>query len=234
MPIRFDNDKGMPEFLLRVSAQDILELGVNSCLSGRPYAEAEHAGAHCSQEHQITEIPVASYQDAILCMRHAQDLFVSGLAKADLTRQDNIVPQVAQEPSCKRIYIPGPEGVSCRNRCKVDILSSHQGDGVLDTGLDILDRKIRVVVSDDCIKRQPFVDQLEHPLHCDPCTGNTGFSEMNRWIDHNSRLPVLHRQPPSLINVLSSDDRHLKVWPDLPAELQPIRMSLALAGSQRL
>jgi len=71
----------------------------------------------------------------------------------------------------------------------MNIFQRYDFNGVLQTGLDIFDRQIRIVVPDDIRKGDAILHQLQHGLNRDARTGHTGFSEMNIWLDSD---PFMH------------------------------------------
>lgn len=68
----------------------------------------------------------------------------------------------------------------------MNVFSGHERDGVLDTGADILNRDIGVVISNDLVKSQSLIEQFKDALHGDACASDAGFAEMDLGVDDDS------------------------------------------------
>ena len=72
----------------------------------------------------------------------------------------------------------------------MDILNRNDIHGVLNTGLDVVNGQIRVVVVNDGAKGDAIPDQFQHILDRYPSAGDTGFPEMNPGTHLDSVLHI--------------------------------------------
>jgi hypothetical protein len=64
-------------------------------------------------------------------------------------------------------------------------------DDIPDTGFDVFNGQLGVVVLNDLIERDAFFYQLQYVLHWNPGPCHTRFPEMDLWVYHNS----FHHKP---------------------------------------
>lgn len=67
----------------------------------------------------------------------------------------------------------------------MDLFSCDQGDGVLNTRLNILNGQGRVVTSDDLLEGKSLVQELEDVLYCDARARYAGLAEMDVGVDND-------------------------------------------------
>ena len=77
-------------------------------------------------------------------------------------------------------------------RSEVNILGCYKRDGVLNARANVFGAQSRIVVSNDFIKGETFVEQLENSLHRYARACYTGLPGMYPGIDHN---PLDHMLP---------------------------------------
>lgn len=57
----------------------------------------------------------------------------------------------------------------------MNVFRCYKRNGILDAGVDVLDCKIGIIIADDLVKGETFVEQLENTLHCDARTCPQGL-----------------------------------------------------------
>jgi hypothetical protein len=68
----------------------------------------------------------------------------------------------------------------------MDVLSRYECNGILNTGVNVFWRGVRIVVSDYFVKTQALVEQLKYALDGDSSTSNTGLTEMDIGVNADS------------------------------------------------
>jgi hypothetical protein len=71
----------------------------------------------------------------------------------------------------------------------VNLFGGDDVNGVLETGLNVFNLEIGVVVANDFVKRKPFAGQFQHTLNRNSGPRNTGLSKVDLRVDRDS---VLH------------------------------------------
>ena len=68
----------------------------------------------------------------------------------------------------------------------MDVLSRYECNGILNTGVNVFWRGVRIVVSDYFVKTQALVEQLKYALDGDSSTSDTGLTEMDIGVNADS------------------------------------------------
>ena len=68
----------------------------------------------------------------------------------------------------------------------MDVLSRYECNGILNTGVNVFWRGVRIVVSDYFVKTQALVEKLKYALDGDSSTSDTGLTEMDIWVNADS------------------------------------------------
>ena len=68
----------------------------------------------------------------------------------------------------------------------MDVLSRYECNGILNTGVNVFWRGVRIVVSDYFVKTQALVEQLKYALDGDSSTSDTGLTEIDIGVNADS------------------------------------------------
>ncbi len=65
----------------------------------------------------------------------------------------------------------------------MDIFGGNDINGILNTGLNVLNTQVGIIILDDLPKRDTFSDQFEDVLDRNSSASDTGFPEVNIGVD---------------------------------------------------
>jgi hypothetical protein len=69
----------------------------------------------------------------------------------------------------------------------MNLFEIYRINRMLKAGPNVFYCDVRIIIRDDFRERTPFTNKFEHVLDGNPVSSDARFSEMNVWIDCNSR-----------------------------------------------
>jgi hypothetical protein len=88
----------------------------------------------------------------------------------------------------------------------MNILSRHQCDGILQTGADIWNGQLGIIVLQDRLKGKAFVEKFQNALNRNPGAGHTGLAEVDFGIYRDSLVHLFTSRTGLIISYYTPGD----------------------------
>jgi hypothetical protein len=105
MAVWLNDYKSSDQVLFRIRLQDAPKFGMDGVLGRGEHTQIQDPRTHALKEDKAAEVPVTGDEDPILPVGHLEQVRITGLRHPDFSDANDIVPQLAEIPTCRRIHV---------------------------------------------------------------------------------------------------------------------------------